>query len=525
MTPSAPAPPPTPPPASLPASGVSSPPGLRHLPWLGVLLVVGSSLAGSGGSLLALPFAAWASAPWAVLLAAGRIGVPPWISAGATVAGLAVELGVRLAVFVFPAGSTAAIALVFSPLAVAVAMAVGAGAGWAAQWSWPRTGVPGRLAIGAAAVLATTWLVVALARPDLLPTARVARQRALEAIGPPRVALGGSDWTATTVHEGAFWAVAADLDGDGRDDLATIDGAAIAIRASGSTAVPGAAHAVPPVSVRATLAVPSMWSWYSRLARLGSEIVVVQTGGGYQETAVATLDGRELWRYRPDPALPPTALTAADLDGDGVTEFYATTTAGTVRLDASGRDVWRRDGRPDGLLGTLPASPLGPALVATTEYGRAIRLWTPEGHPYADLPWPEGRPLALGDGPGGRVVLVADPDCGDTRRPCRLRALGFDHRERLVAGLPPAMQVVDARLLRTGAPGDPHVVMTTAAPRGVDRGGLRVIDATGAVRYDEVLTAVPRLVVARGTPSGVDTLYVHDGDRLRQLAPVAPHAR
>lgn len=82
----------------------------------GALVVVTSAVGGSGPWVV--PFVLWGLVPWALLWLAGRGLSDPWIPGGAGAAALAVELGVRAAVFLFSAGSTAAIALIFSPVMV-----------------------------------------------------------------------------------------------------------------------------------------------------------------------------------------------------------------------------------------------------------------------------------------------------------------------------------------------------------------------------------------------------------------------
>ncbi len=74
--------------------------------------VLGAGLGGGLGTspaLLALiPFTLWALVPYGAVLVLSRLVSWPWAVAGAGAAVVAAEIGVRLAVFVFPRGSTAA---------------------------------------------------------------------------------------------------------------------------------------------------------------------------------------------------------------------------------------------------------------------------------------------------------------------------------------------------------------------------------------------------------------------------------
>jgi hypothetical protein len=65
--------------------------------------------------------------PYVVLWVAGRALRDPWPALGAGSAAIAADLGIRAAVFLWPRGSTAAIALVFSPAYItAIVMPIGA---------------------------------------------------------------------------------------------------------------------------------------------------------------------------------------------------------------------------------------------------------------------------------------------------------------------------------------------------------------------------------------------------------------
>lgn len=472
------------------------------------LAVVGlTSLAGASAPVAALAFAAWAAAPYAALWALSRVAGTPWVIGGAGLAALVLEIAIRLTVFVVPRGSTAAVALVFSPAIVGVvAMPVGAALGWLAGRLWSR-GVAARAAVTCSTIAMVAWTIVAIAWPEQLPTARLARQRALEAIGAPRIVTGGDRLVSQVVDGRASWPHAVDVDGDGDEELATVTVGAIEIRRLPSL----------DVVARHTLASPSAWSWYSRLTRVGGELVVVATGGGFQDTRVTGLDDAERWRYHPDATLPPTSLVAADLDADGDTEFYATIGAALVRLDGTGRETWRREVPSPYPLGTLAASPLGGGLVAAAEYRGAVHVWQADGTPAATFAWPaDAQPLRLADDADGRVLLSLPSNC-DAAPGCSVRADGLDGRERWRLDAPDHMRPVDVVTLRAVPKAPPWRVLVSAASSDVGRARLQVVEATGAVVYDEVLASTPHLVVVRRRHG--DHLLVQAGDRLRLLAP------
>ena len=76
----------------------------------GIVIVSLTSIVGSGFSLLSIPFALWSMVPYVVLWVAGRALRDPWPALGAGSAAIAADLGIRAAVFLWPRGSTAAVA-------------------------------------------------------------------------------------------------------------------------------------------------------------------------------------------------------------------------------------------------------------------------------------------------------------------------------------------------------------------------------------------------------------------------------
>lgn len=156
--------------------------GLRPDAWLviaGAAVVVLTALVGSGFNPLSIPFAAWGALPWVALWYLGRM-MPVWVSGGAAATALAAEIGIRSAVFVWPRSSTAAIALLFSPVFIAViVMPAGMAAGWLCGrlWQWHLLG---RVAVVVIAAVILGLLMLGLARPDALFIADGAGVRTLQ---------------------------------------------------------------------------------------------------------------------------------------------------------------------------------------------------------------------------------------------------------------------------------------------------------------------------------------------------------
>ena len=172
-----------------------------HVPLavLGTVLVWVSSIAGSGFSPISIPFALWSTLPYGVLWIAGSRLRDRWPVLGAGMAAIAADVGIRAAVFVWPRGSIAAIALVFSPAYItAIVMPAGAVAGWllGMLWRWHLAGRAMALTLGP---IALGLLALGLARPELFPTAVLARRDLLQRIGPPRVVAGGDAFVSVPV--------------------------------------------------------------------------------------------------------------------------------------------------------------------------------------------------------------------------------------------------------------------------------------------------------------------------------------
>ncbi|MFN7980400.1 MAG: hypothetical protein U0Q11_00945 [Vicinamibacterales bacterium] len=429
-----------------------------------------------------LVFTAWALVPYGVLHVLGRTMRRPWPVMGAGLAATALELGIRLSVFVFPQGSTAPIALVFSPLAVLLgAMPVGAAAGWlvgrAVAAGSPTLTMLSMFA-GACALALTT---LGVARPDLFPTTVYSRHRALARIGEPGIRIGNDTFVNVAVDAPGGWYLTGNFDGRPGDELAVVDRGTVQIfdgrtlQQQGSRALGGDA---------------ARWNWFSHLARSRGELVRIDTGGGFQETQALALDGTLRFRYHPDETLPPNALRDADLDADGETEFYASTQSWLTRLDSAGREVWRQAQRSTEIVALQPASTMGPAWVVSRVYGQPLAIWSPEGAHIADVPerdqhyrqvlgiveWRGQRLIAY----GGERLTLRTPD-GST---------AFEWSV-------PDMRCVAADAVRLDAGGEPVLIVQAVADRNVHRARLQIVDAKGTVRYDEVSEQLPHILTMR----------------------------
>ncbi len=447
---------------------------------VGGLLVVLSSLAASAGNLLVIPFILWMLLPWAVLLLAGRLFRDEWIPGGAAVLGLTFEAGVRSAVFLYPQGSTAAVALVFSPaIALVAAMPVGGAAGWLGSLVW-RRGRGGRVAVVLCvpSVLFLVWL--ALARPEKFPLAVARREAALTRIGPPRVAVGRDTFQWTTVSTKSLWPGVGDVDGKPGEELVLATQAKARYLDPATLAELGEADY--------SRLPPATWSWYSRLARVDGRIVIVQSGGGYSNTKVLALDGSPLWEYRPNPELAPDSLRPADLDGDGATEFYSASTDGVVRLDGAGRVRWRQQAANASLTDLAPRNRDTPGWVLAVQYGVKALVWDETGRLLAERPVGEkDAPLAIVDHARGRALV-----CGGSS------ARGVDLSGQSVFEIPlPDMNLSTAQSLRF-APGQaPHLALTATADRHTRRWRALIVAPDGQVIYDEISEGWMNWLVAR----------------------------
>lgn len=466
---------------------------------LGGALVVGTNLSGGSWAPGMVAFTLWALVPYAVLW--GLALVPrltdPWPFVGAGGAAVAVEAGVRASVFVFPKGSTAAVALVFSPGLVLLCFLPGAAAGWLLGKAWRSGHAALRAAAGIGYGAALAVVVFALARPDLLPTAVARRQAALKSIGEPRVVLGGEAFRKVLVSGVPGWHLAADLDGKPGDEIAVATARGGDLYDAASLAPKG----------RVEFGEDLRWGWSSTLARSGGRVVVVQTGGGYSETEVRATDGTLLWKRRPDPKLPPIALRAADLEGAGAPAFYAATQGAVERLDAAGKVVWSRPASSPQLVALAPRTAQATAWVVTREHGRPAKVWDENGQAlgeialgplddaYSVVDWPVLRSLAVGRDEARVVALDGRPVFRFPLAPMRLLA---------------------AESVRPAADAPPLLALLAAGPKGVPRWRLVLLDASGTPVYDEVFGAPLRLLKAR-LAGGGEELLLSSADGLRAL--------
>jgi hypothetical protein len=449
----------------------------------GVVLVLATSAAAGAFSLGALVFAGWALVPYALLLLLARRIADRWSLAFAAVALLLAELYVRAEVFLFPKSSTAALVLIFSPLYLTgVVLPAGLGVGWLSGWAWRRAGVAGRAALVAAGAVCLLAGGLAYVRPGLLPGGAGRLVSAKERIGPPRVAAGEGFFTKTRWSRVTAWHQVGEFDGAPGTEVARIEASAVALL-DPSTGTEKARIALGDQARR-------KWNWFSRLVRDGSELLIVQTGGGYQGVEVIDLEGRTRWAFRPHPSLPPIALLPRDLDRDGRPDFYAASKGSVYRVDSSGRIVWERT--MSGLVTALDVAEAGggqPGLVMAGD-GRSLRLWTATGelvktlelpdqdYRYKIIDWPDTRSV-IG---GSDSVKALDLESRSLFR----HALGdFRHQ--------------DSFAVRLGGDDTAFLAVVATAPREVGYGRLLLFSKSGQVVYDEILA---RSVTALTAPDG-----------------------
>jgi hypothetical protein len=466
----------------------------------GVVLVWTTSIAGSGFSLLSLPFALWSTVPYAVLWIVGRQLLKPWLAIGAGTSALAADLGIRAAVFLWPRGSTAAIALVFSPAYItAVIMPIGAAVGWLCgrMWQWH---LAGRLIVATVGPIALGLLTLGLARPELFPTAVVKRRALLERIGEPRVVIGAETFESIPVSTKAAWFLVGNLDAQPGDELAIVEHEGVDVLDSASRDLkshitfggePG-----------------RLWGSFSTLVRMPDDrLVVAQTGGGFSRTRLQDLNGRELWEYRPNPRLTPDTLRPADLDGDGRVEFYASSIDGIARLDSDGREVWRRPTTNAALLEILQRTSDGPAWIVVSEYGRRVLVWDENGRQLTELAVAaENSPVSVVDSFAGRSFIHGGKS-----------ARAFDLQGKALFEIPLGEFTLSmAAGVRLSASEKPHLAFVGSTDRDTSRYRLLIVDSMRHAVYDEVFDNYPRVLVARQA-DGSDTLFVRDARGLRQL--------
>jgi len=466
---------------------------------LGVVLVWTTSLAGSGFSLLSLPFALWSTTPYAVLWIVGSRLRDPWPAIGAGTGALAADLGIRASVFLWPRGSTAAIALVFSPAYItAIVMPIGATVGWLCGQMW-RWHLAGRLIVATVGPIALCLLTLGLARPELFPTTVMQRRALLERIGQPRVVVGEATFESIPVSSKAAWFLTGNLDAQPGDELAIVEHAGVDVLDSASRGVKS--HVI-------FGGEPGrLWGSFSTLVRMpDGRLAIAQTGGGFSRTLIQDLNGQELWEYRPNPRLAPDALRPADLDGDGRVEFYASSSDAITRLDADGREVWRQK-TTAALLDMLPRTSESPAWIVATEYGRKVLVWDENGRQLTELAvTAEASPLAVVDSFAGRAFVYG----GQSAR-------AFDLHGKSLFEVPlGAFTLSTATAVRFSANEQPHLALVGSTDRETSRYRLLIVDSMRRAVYDEIFENYPRVLVARQA-DGSETLFVNVTSELRQL--------
>lgn len=446
---------------------------------------------------------AWGLLPYIFVFAGAGSRLSPWVVGGVGAATLATDIGTRLSVFVFsrmPLDSVTMFPIFFAPFFITIyAVPGGALAGFLVERAFRLHRVVGRVA----AVAAGAGLVLFclhLASPDLMPWTVAHRWRGLRVFGEPRIVTGGEAFAKTRVGKRfAARRQTGDFDGAPGDEIAIIDYDGIDILDAGDFSRLrriDAAHAHNAMR----------WNWFSRLVRSHDRFLVVDIGGGSQETELRDLNGLRLWRYRPEPKAPPTALIPSDLDGDGEIEFYAATSNTVVRLDPGGREVWRRDASSSSLLAVVPPSAAGPAWVVTLR-GTTANVLDERGNEIARLTAARAPVLGTIEFPEARSLAVG----GES-----LSLIGIDGRNTFEWTME-ATDVVDVASVHLAA-GGPRLLAIVGASRDMDRWRLLLVTVDRRVVYDEVFGRPFQLMTARHA-DGHETLFI-SADDLEALRPV-----
>jgi hypothetical protein len=158
----------------------------------------------------------------------------------------------------------------------------------------------------------------------------------------------------------------------------------------------------------------------------------------------------------------------------------------------------------------VPRSASTPSWIVASEYGQAVHVWNDAGERVGSLPWP-GRDVGgvVEWADGRRIVVIGE-------EPLLVRLDG----DRFALAPPDYMSLEQAVAVRWVAGSLPALATVWAGPRDVDRWRLRLLDAAGAVVYDEVLDRRINLHVATDA-TGRSQLLI-SGQGLSSLRPVDP---
>jgi hypothetical protein len=462
---------------------------------IGGLLVVLTNLL-AGPSLAMVVFTVYGLVPYALLRFAADSPYlsDPWTVAGAGAAALAAEAGIRGAVFLFPKHSTAGIALLVSPAVILVLfMPLGAAAGSILS----RTRGAVRYVVGAFFAVVLGLVVLGFARPDLFPTVVLRRNAVLKELGEPRVVMGGDAFHKTVISTKSAWHMAADLDGVPGEEIAAVDAGGADLYDATNQTKKGRLDFGPGLK----------WSWYSSLARVNGNVAVVQTGGGFSKTEVRGTDGALLWEHSDD-QLPPNALRPLDLDGRGAPIFFAADQHAVVRLDSSGKALWRHEANSPQLIALAPPAGKTPAWIATKEYDKPVKVWDQDGNVLGEItPAKNETPFSIVDWPSDRALSFGHETT--------LRIAGRDGKTSFAIDLSP-MHLAQAVSYRPAPGAKPLLAVLAAAPEGVNRWRLLLLDPAGKPVYDELLGEAVRPFTARRA-DGSETLLLSSASGLSVL--------
>jgi hypothetical protein len=216
----------------------------------------------------------------------------------------------------------------------------------------------------------------------------------------PRVVVGDDRFETVTVTDRANVRQAGEFDGEPGEDLAIVEF--------------GSARLVTPATFaeRQQLElggdVRSRWTASSRLTRVGGALAIVDSGSGIDQGRLRALDGTELWRYPAETGVPLLSLVAGDLDADGESEFYATISTDTLRLDAAGQEMWRSPLAEGRITASAPRTRRDAPWIVVAGQGHVV-VFDERGRRLTDVVMKDAHPIGIVDWADARYLLAGGP--------------------------------------------------------------------------------------------------------------------
>jgi len=251
------------------------------------------------------------------------------------------------------------------------------------------------------------------------------------------------------------------------------------------------------------------------LVRDNDGFKIAKRGGGFGDVGLLDQSGRELWKFRPDPKLPPNGMVVDDTRTE--LRFYVCDYDVIYRLDRTGKVVWRVAEVASYITLVRDTADQETAFATADPGTRTLTIWSATGS--------HERQLELPHNPDGIASVSNGEVSGFVTKSGRQVAFidrrGSHHWTYSYGNLP-IMHGPSAELVRL-LPGEPPLLaVRVGSSSATGRSVLTLFSMAGNVLYEEYLGSGSGLGVAPVANQNRERLLAGDGTTKLWMYEIVP---